>query len=350
MSAKACILGCQGLRLTAEERALFRDLRPWGFILFARNIQSRDQTRALTDDLRNATEDEAALVFIDQEGGRVQRLRPPIAALRPPPARFGDLYDRDPQAGLEAVFLNHRLIAAELSAVGVDADCAPCLDIRHPETHGIIGDRSFGDQASAVAALGRAAVDGLLAGGVAPVVKHMPGHGRAAVDSHLALPRVETSLQLLEATDFEPFRALADAPMGMTAHVAFGAVDPDAAVTVSRHAIQTVIRGLIGFEGLLMTDDLSMKAIGGGLSERARRALDAGCDIALHGNGALVGEPVRDLMGELKAVADACPELAGPAADRAADARAAARRRQPFDLDAAEARLSELGVGGKASA
>ena len=350
MSSKACIFGCQGLRLSAEERAFFQDVRPWGFILFARNIQSLDQTRALTDELREAVDDEAALVFIDQEGGRVQRLKPPLAALRPPAARFGELYARDPDAGLEAVFLNHRLIAAELTAAGVDADCAPCIDIRHPEGHGIIGDRAFGEEASVVAALGRAAVDGLLAGGVAPVIKHIPGHGRATADSHLELPRVETPLQVLEATDFEPFRALADAPMAMTAHVAFTAVDADACVTLSHHAIHTVIRGLIGFDGLLMCDDLSMKALGGTLAERTRRALDAGCDVALHGNGALVGEPVRDLMAELKQVADASPELSGRAAERAADARASARGLQPFDPEAAERRLAELGLGARARA
>jgi beta-N-acetylhexosaminidase len=350
VSANASILGCEGLALSREERAFFREVRPWGFILFARNVRDFDQTRALCDALREAVDDESTLVFIDQEGGRVQRLKPPLAPRRPTAAQFGALYDRDPQSALEAVYLNHRLIAEELRAAGLDADCAPCVDIRHPEGHGVIGDRAFSQSASVVSALGRAAVDGLLAGGVAPVIKHIPGHGRAAADSHLELPVVSTPLGVLEATDFQPFRALADAPMAMTAHVTYAAADPEACVTVSHHAIQTVIRGMIGFDGLLMSDDLSMKALGGTLAERARRSIEAGCDVVLHGNGALVGEPVRDLMAELKAVAKATPELAGRAAERAADARSCARGRQPFDPQAAEARLAALGLGGRMAA
>ncbi len=350
MSASACILGCQGLRLTPDERAFLADARPWGFILFARNIESLEQTRALADELREAVQDESALVFTDQEGGRVQRLKPPLAARRPPAARFGELYERDPQTGVEAAFLNHRLIAHELQAAGIDADCAPCVDLLHPEAHSVIGDRAFSSHASTVAALGRAAVDGLLAGGVAPVIKHIPGHGRAAVDSHLELPSVAAPLQVLEATDFEPFRAIADAPMAMTAHVAYAAVDPGVGATVSHRVIGTVIRGQIGFDGLLMTDDLSMKALGGTLAERTRASLQAGCDVVLHGNGALVGEPVRDLMAELQAVAEAAQELSGRAAERAADARAAARGRQLFDAEAAEARLEALGLGARSPA
>ena len=350
MTHRACILGCQGQSLTHEERALFSDVRPWGFILFGRNVVEADQVRALTDALREAVQDEAALVFVDQEGGRVQRLRPPLARLRPPAGRFGELYARDPEAGLEAVFLNHRLIAAELAAVGLDADCAPCLDLRYPQTHAVIGERAFGEDAATVAALGRAAVDGLLAGGVAPVIKHMPGHGRATTDSHLETPKVSASLAMLEATDFEPFRALADAPMGMTGHITFTAVDPEASTTQSRHVIQTVIRGLIGFDGLLMTDDLSMKALDGDHAERTRRSIEAGCDVALYGNGALVGEPVRDLMAEITQVAEASGVLSGRAAERAADARSAARGVRAFDADAAQARLDELGLGGRAAA
>ena len=346
MSASACILGCQGQRITAEERAFFRDVRPWGFILFGRNVASVDQTRALTDELREATGDETALVFVDQEGGRVQRLKPPLARLRPPAARFGELYAKDPDTGLEAAFLNHRLIAAELSAAGIDADCVPCLDLRHPETHAVIGDRAFGEDASTVAALGRAALDGMLAGGMAPVIKHMPGHGRATADSHLETPRVSTPVEVLEATDFEPFRALADSPMGMTGHITFTRVDPDSCTTHSSHVIQTIIRGWIGFDGLLMTDDLSMKALGGDHAERTRRAIEAGCDVALYGNGALVGEPVRDLMGEITQVAEAAGELRGRAAERAEAARAA-RTTRPFDIEAAQARLDELGLGGR---
>jgi beta-N-acetylhexosaminidase len=341
VSARACILGCSGPRLTADERAFFKDARPWAFILFGRNVEDVEQTRALSDQLREAAGDEGALVFIDQEGGRVQRARPPLAANRPPAARFGALYRSDPQAALEAVRLNHRLMAEELRALGVDADCAPCIDLLHEDAHDIIGDRAYGAEPSVVSALGRAAIDGLLAGGCAPVIKHIPGHGRAHADSHLELPVVSTPLPVLEATDFEPFRALADAPMAMTAHVVFTAVDPDACVTVSRHAIQQVIRGHIGFDNLLMSDDLSMKALGGAMEERGRAAIDAGCDVLLHCNGD---------MAEMRAVVEAAPHLAGRAAERAEDARAAARDWQTFDVAAAEERLAGLGLGGRRTA
>ncbi|MGC1301804.1 MAG: beta-N-acetylhexosaminidase [Caulobacteraceae bacterium] len=347
MSA-ACILGCSGPEITADEKAFFRDARPWGFILFARNVTGADQVRRLVDDLRAATDDEDALVFVDQEGGRVQRLRPPLARLRRPAALFGQLYAHTPERAREAVWLNHRLLAHELAAVGLDADCAPCVDLLHPGAHGVIGERAFGDSPEVVSSLGRAAMDGLLAGGVAPVVKHIPGHGRARVDSHVALPHVATSLAELEETDFQPFRALADAPMAMTAHVVYAGVDPHACATISHRVIGTVIRGHIGFDGLLMSDDLSMKALGGDLSERTHRSIEAGCDVVLHGNGALVGEPVRDLMAELKIIAAHCGELSGRAAERAEAARAVARRVQPFDAEAAEARLAELGLDGRA--
>jgi beta-N-acetylhexosaminidase len=346
VTARACILGCEGLALDAEERAFFRELKPWGFILFARNIENADQVIALTSALREAVDDEDTPIFIDQEGGRVQRLKPPLALHRRPAALFGQLYRTNPEAAVEAVTLNHRLLAEELSALGVDADCAPCIDLLHPGAHGIIGDRAFGDHPDVVSALGRAACDGLLAGGVAPVIKHIPGHGRAGVDSHLDLPVVDASVEELELTDFQPFRAVADAPMAMTAHVVYSAVDPEC-VTVSHRAIETVIRGLIGFDGLLMSDDLSMKALGGDLAERARRSIAAGCDVTLHGNGALVGEPVRDLRAELRAVAENSPELSGKALERADAARAAARRRQPFDAQAAEARLAFFGLEGR---
>ena len=340
MSA-ACILGCAGTAPSAEERALYRDVKPWGFILFARNIEDADQVRRLNDSLREAADDADSLIFVDQEGGRVQRLKPPLARLRRPAALFGQLYDRDPEQAVEAVTLNHRLLAHELSGLGFDADCAPCVDLLHPGGHGVIGDRAFGGGPSAVAALGRAAMDGLLAGGVAPVVKHIPGHGRAEADSHHHLPVVSTPLAVLEETDFQPFRALADAPLAMTAHVTFTAVDPQACVTLSHRAISTVIRGHIGFDGLLMSDDLSMKALGGGFAERTRRALDAGCDVVLHCNGD---------MEEMTAVAGNSPRLSGRAAERAADARALARRSQPFDPQAAEARLDEFGLAGREAA
>lgn len=337
-----------GTSLGDEERAFFRDVRPWGFVLFGRNIGSSDEVRALTDALREAADDENTLIFIDQEGGRVQRLRPPLAARRPPAAPFGDLYARDPQAAIEAVRLNHRLFARELRDHGVTADFAPCVDLLSPQGHGVIGDRAFGADVEAVGVLGRAACDGLLEGGVAPVIKHMPGHGRAAVDSHQELPVVDTDLATLDETDFAPFRALNDVAMGMTAHVVYAAADPDHCLTVSRTAIDALVRGRIGFDGLLMSDDLSMKALGGDLASRAARSIAAGCDVILHGNGALVGEPVRDLMSELKAVAKACGELSGDALRRARAARAGVMGARAFDVAAAEARLSSLGLGAAA--
>ena len=338
MSRLAGVFGCSGLILTVEERAFFRASKPWGFILFARNIDSADQTRALIEALREAADDEAALVFVDQEGGRVQRLKPPLARLRRPAEAFDALYAADPEGAAEAVRLNHRLIAHELMALGFDADCAPCLDLRLPETHAVIGDRAFGRAPAEVSMLGRAALDGLLAGGVAPVIKHIPGHGRARADSHLELPVVTTPLEVLEQADFAPFRALADAPMAMTAHVTFTDIDPDDCVTLSHRAIGAVIRGRIGFDGLLMSDDLSMKALGGAFEERARRALQAGCDVVLHCNGE---------MAEMKAVAEGAVTLSGRAAERAAAARAVARRIQPFDPEAAEAHLANLGLAGR---
>ncbi|MDB5458405.1 MAG: Beta-hexosaminidase [Caulobacteraceae bacterium] len=341
MNHLAAIFGCAGPRLSAQEKAFFREVKPWGFILFARNIQTADQTRALIDDLRAAAGDDNALVFVDQEGGRVQRLKPPLARLRRPAQMFGALYARDPQGAVEAVTLNHQLIAHELRALGFDADCAPCVDLRLPETHAVIGDRAFGHDPSEISALGRAAMDGLLAGGVAPVIKHIPGHGRAMADSHMELPVVETPLGVLEATDFQPFKGLADAPMAMTAHVVFTAVDPDACVTLSHRAIETVVRGFIGFDGLLMSDDLSMHALGGSFEERTRLSIGAGCDVVLHCNG----EP-----GEMHAIAKAAPRLHGRAAERAADARAVARREQSFDPQAAEARLAALGLDGREAA
>jgi beta-N-acetylhexosaminidase len=341
VSHTAAIFGCSGLRLSDAEKAFFRETRPWGFILFARNIQSADQTRALVDELRAAAGDDNAMVFVDQEGGRVQRLKPPLARLRRPARLFGALYARDPQVAVEAVTLNHQLIAHELRALGFDADCAPCIDLLLPETHSVIGDRAFGHEPSVIAALGRAAMDGLLAGGVAPVIKHIPGHGRAMADSHLELPVVDTALNILEATDFQPFKGLADAPMAMTAHVVFTAVDPQACVTLSHRAIQTVVRGYIGFDGLLMSDDLSMHALGGAFEDRTRLSIEAGCDVVLHCNGD---------MQEMQAIASAAPHLHGRAAERAADARAVARREQSFDPDAAEARLADLGLDGREAA
>ncbi len=282
---RAAILGCAGPDLTADERAFFRDADPLGFILFARNVDSPERTRRLVDDLRSSVARADAPVLIDQEGGRVARLRPPHWRKAPPARLLGALYARDPELGLEATRLNSRLLAADVASVGCDVDCLPVLDIAFPETHAVIGDRAYADRPEPVAALGRAAAEGLLAEGVMPVIKHIPGHGRATVDSHEKLPTVSASRDLLERTDFVPFKLLADLPWAMTGHLLFEAIDPAACITVSARGVREVIRVHIGFDGLLLSDDLSMQALGGSLGERASRALAAGCDVALHCNG-----------------------------------------------------------------
>lgn len=284
MSPKAAIFGCAGPDLTADERAFFRDADPLGFILFARNVDTPERTHRLVDELRSSVARHAP-VLIDQEGGRVARLRPPHWRKAPPARLLGELYARDPERGLEATSLNSRLLAADVASIGVDVDCLPVLDIAFPETHAAIGNRAYADQPETVAALGRAAAEGLLAEGVMPVIKHMPGHGRATVDSHESLPRITASLAELERTDFMPFKLLADLPWAMTGHLLFDAVDPANAITVSARGVQEIIRGHVGFDGMLLSDDLSMQALGGSLADRAERCLAAGCDIALHCNG-----------------------------------------------------------------
>jgi beta-N-acetylhexosaminidase len=282
---RAAIFGCAGPALTPDERAFFRDVDPLGFILFARNVDTPERTRRLVDDLRSSVARADAPVLIDQEGGRVARLRPPAWRKAPPARLLGALYARDPERGLEAARLNSRLLAADVASVGCDVDCLPVLDIAFPETHAVIGDRAYADRPEPVAALGRAAAEGLLAEGVMPVIKHIPGHGRATVDSHDKLPTVSAPRDVLERTDFVPFKLLADLPWAMTGHLLFEAIDPAACITVSARGVREVIRGHIGFDGLLLSDDLSMQALGGSLGERASRALAAGCDVALHCNG-----------------------------------------------------------------
>lgn len=334
MTARAAILGCAGPALSAEEAAFFADADPWGFIVFARNVESPEQLSALTASLREAVGRDAP-VFVDQEGGRVQRLRPPHWRAAPPAALFGALYARDPEAGLAATRLNHRLLAHELRAVGLDADCAPCLDLCVKDADPIIGDRAYGADPEAVAALGRAALEGLHAGGVAGVIKHIPGHGRADVDSHEKLPVVPADAAAL-AQDTAAFRALADAEMAMTAHVVYAAWDADHPATTSSAVIAKVIRGAIGFDGLLMSDDLSMKALSGAMRARAEAAFAAGCDMALHCNGD---------RAEMEAVVAAAPRLEGEASRRA-DAAAAVRKPpappEPFNAEAGRAELARL--------
>src|SRR5262245_6730305 len=282
---RAVIFNCAGPELTPDERVFFREADPLGFILFGRNIEGPSQVQRLVEELRSSVARADAPVLIDQEGGRVARLRPPHWRKAPPARAIGELYARDPARGLQAVRLNAHLMGAELAALGIDVDCMPVLDLALPETHDVIGDRSYGVRPEAVAALGRAAAEGLLAEGVMPVIKHMPGHGRATVDSHHHLPTVTATREVLVHTDFLPFRLLSDLPWGMTAHLLFEAIDPATPVTISPRGVKEVIRGDIGFDGLLVSDDLSMQALGGSLGERAQRALAAGCDLGLHCNG-----------------------------------------------------------------
>jgi beta-N-acetylhexosaminidase len=331
---KAAIFGCAGTALSAEERAFFRDADPLGFILFARNVETPEQTRRLTEELRSCVARAEAPVLIDQEGGRVARLRPPHWRKAPPARVMGELYARDSEAGLEATRLNSRLLAADVSSTGCDVDCVPVLDIAFPETHAVIGDRAYAAQPEAVAALGRAAAEGLLAEGVMPVIKHIPGHGRATVDSHESLPRVSASRDILERTDFLPFKLLADLPWGMTAHVLYETIDSEAALTVSARGVNDVVRGHIGFDGLLLSDDLSMQALGGTLAERAARALAAGCDIALHCNGR---------MDEMVEVAGRIGEMTRAAVRRFDEGRQyLARHRDPRPQSGTRKRLTEL--------
>jgi beta-N-acetylhexosaminidase len=317
VATRAVIFGCAGLRLSGEERRFFARCDPLGFVLFARNVEAPGQIRSLVAELREAVGRKDAPVVIDQEGGRVQRLRPPYWRAAPPAARFGELALADRDGALEAVSLNGRLIGAELAQLGIDTVCAPVLDLRHPGAHEVIGDRSFASDPDIVAALGRAACEGFRESGVAPIIKHMPGHGRAKVDSHRALPVVDASLAELEATDFRPFRALAEEPLGMTGHLVLQAVDPENPATTSPRVIAEVIRGRIGFQGVLMTDDLSMGALRGSIGRRALAALEAGCDIALHCNGR---------MEEMLEVADAVSPISNAATAGWAVARERAAR------------------------
>ena len=321
---RAAILGLSGRGLDAAERAFLRDADPWGLILFGRNVADPGQVARLVAEARDAL-GRAAPVLIDQEGGRVARLTPPHWRAWPSVAA-------DAARGPEALTLRYRLIAAELHALGIDVDCMPLLDLPAPGADPIIGDRALGAEPETVAARGRAVCAGLLAGGVLPVIKHLPGHGRAPADSHAALPVVGADRATLAATDFAAFRALADQPLGMTAHVLYTALDPDRPATLSPACI-AAIRREIGFEGLLMSDDLSMGALDGPMGPRAAAALAAGCDVVLHCNGD---------RGEAEAVLAETPALAGRAAERAAAAEAARRPPAPDDLAALATRYAAL--------
>ncbi|MBC2835593.1 glycoside hydrolase family 3 protein [Paragemmobacter straminiformis] len=324
----ATIFGCSGPVLTADERAFYRDADPFGFIVFARNVETPDQLRRLTSDLRDSVGREAP-VLVDQEGGRVQRLRAPHWREWLPP--LDQVEAAGPHAAL-VMALRARVMAAELRAVGIDANCAPCADLALPETHPFLKNRCYGGNPGLVTGIARAVADGFLAGGVLPVIKHLPGHGRSSADTHHDLPTVTVDRATLRDTDFAPFRALNDLPMAMTAHIVFAAHDADHPATQSPEMIR-VIRDEIGFSGLLMTDDLNMQALSGTLAERAARSIAAGCDIALHCKGD---------MAEMQAVAAAAGRMSAATATRAAAALRCRRDPEPADIDALLAEFNAL--------
>ncbi len=337
---RAFITGVSGLNLTAEERGFIRAERPWGLILFKRNIDIPEQVIALIEEFRNVVEVPDAPILVDQEGGRVQRFGPPHWPVYPAGAVFGTLYGIDPELGLKAAHLSARLIAADLIDLGVTVDCLPLADVPVAGADAVIGARAYGTEPGKVAAIARAVTEGLEQGGVLPVLKHVPGHGRATADTHFKLPVVDASRTELERTDFAAFRPLADLPMAMTAHVVFSALDSAQPATTSATIIEQVIRGDIGFQGLLMSDDVSMNALVGSIRERSRAIIAAGCDMILHCNGKL---------DEMREVAHEAPDLSGKALQRAQAALAARKAPKPFDRMAARSELDELigraGVG-----
>jgi beta-N-acetylhexosaminidase len=327
----AFITALAGLDLTPGERSVLRQARPCGVILFARNIADPGQVQRLVQDAK-ASVGADILVLVDQEGGRVQRLRPPHWRALPPAAAYAAIQAQDPATALDAARLVARLTAADLRVLGINTNCTPVLDVPVAGSHDIIGDRAYGSEPMQVAALGRAVAEGFLAGGVLPVAKHVPGHGRATADSHMSLPVVRTGRDELEATDFAPFRALSDLPAAMTAHVVFSAIDADRAASISPRVTEEIIRGSIGVDGLLMSDDLNMKALSGSVAERAAAVIAAGSDLALLCSGNL---------SETESVAGAVPALDGAALARYRRACAVFAQQQPFDVGQAEARLVE---------
>ncbi|WP_084418627.1 glycoside hydrolase family 3 N-terminal domain-containing protein [Henriciella litoralis] len=338
MTNKACILSISGPDLLESEAALFAEYKPWGVILMGRSCISKDQIRKCVDDIWTAVGREI-LIFIDQEGGRVARLKSPEWPIFPRGEVYGQLYDRDPELGLESIWLGHRLIAHELASMGIHADCAPICDLPQPGAHDVIGDRAYGTDPDKVGLLARAALRGLEDGNVAGVIKHIPGHGRSMADSHLELPRVTAGDNEL-ASDFAAFVHVNDAAMAMTAHISYDAFDAERAATVSPLMIQEVIRRRIGFDGLLMTDDLGMKALGGTLTDRADASIAAGCDVLLHCSGFL--KNADDILAEMTEVAEAAPVLDGKSLARAEAAERSAQRGQDFDVDAGWTRFREL--------
>ena len=336
----AFITGLAGPELDRREAEMLRAARPCGVILFRRNARDPDQLCRLTRAVRAATGEPDMLILIDQEGGRVQRLGPPHWRALPPAAAYLRAYGDDLERACCAARLVARLTAAELRGVGINTNCAPLLDVPVPGSHAIIGERAYARSPDAVARLGAAVADGLCAGGVLPVIKHIPGHGRATSDSHVALPIVTTPRDELEGSDFLPFRALAALPAAMTAHVVFTAFDAGAPASTSPQVIAEAIRGAIGFDGLLLSDDLAMQALSGGIGARARAVLDAGCDLALACSGA---------PEEIEEVAAVAPPLCGAARQRFERARAVFGQQEPFDTAEAEARLAEVCLRGAES-
>ena len=323
MLTGAFICGCQGLALSDAETDFCKRFQPWGLILFKRNVQDREQVRALTGQFRDLVGREDAPVLIDQEGGRVQRMGPPEWPSYPAGRRYGVLYRENALEGLNAARLVARLMADDLHDAGINVDCLPVLDVPQPEGHDVIGDRAYDTDVQVIMLLARAAANGLMEGGVLPVIKHVPGHGRATADSHLELPVVRASRQALQAIDFPPFAALADLPMAMTAHVVYTAFGTDAPATLSEKLMR-VIRHDLQFTGLMMTDDLSMKALAGSMAEKVMQAKAAGVDMMLHCNGD---------MGEMTAVAEAAGVLEGAALERAEAALARLRAPATYDRD-----------------
>ncbi|MEP3226983.1 MAG: beta-N-acetylhexosaminidase [Parasphingorhabdus sp.] len=303
---KPVVFGMSGLSLTKDEKAFFQESDPAGYIIFGRNVEDKAQLRALTDELRTLHGRDDLAILIDQEGGRVARMQEPIWPNFPPGEVFDKLYDSAPATAIEAARLNAQAIAESLREVGITVNCLPLLDVRQPDTADAIGNRAMGSEPLQVAALGRAVIDGQTKGGAVSVVKHMPGHGRAVVDSHMELPKVDAPAEALE-TDIAPFRSLANAPMGMTAHIVYSAWDKDRCASLSPTVIEDIIRGSIGFDGLLFSDDLDMKALKGAVPERARDVVAAGCDIALNCWGR---------MDEMIGIADLLDDISTPSRNR----------------------------------
>ena len=329
---KNFISGCSGLSLTPDEIEFFGTERPWGLILFARNCESKQQVKQLCQSFRTAVDWKDAPVLIDQEGGRVQRLKPPVWPAYPPSGQFGTIFEKDPATALRASWLNARLIAYDLSEIGISINCIPTLDIFFDGTSDVIGDRSYSKNTNTITSLALETYNGLVAGGIIPVIKHLPGHGRSLVDSHLELPVIHAGLEELQ-TDFEPFKAFKHSPFGISAHIVYSALDNNNPATISPLIINSIIREEIGFTGCLLTDDISMKALPDSIGERTARALDAGCDLVLHCNGK---------MHEMREVAQNAQELSGKARERALCGLKKAVEKQNEDIEILRKNFEQL--------